>query len=91
MIIIALLLYFLGIISLILNRFHLIIILLRLEFLYISTIVLMFFYFSCTNFLNIFVFLARIVCEAALGLRLLVILNYFYGNEIINSFRLIKC
>nr|YP_010535373.1 NADH dehydrogenase subunit 4L [Amblyomma hebraeum]QLD96943.1 NADH dehydrogenase subunit 4L [Amblyomma hebraeum]QLD96956.1 NADH dehydrogenase subunit 4L [Amblyomma hebraeum]UYB77934.1 NADH dehydrogenase subunit 4L [Amblyomma hebraeum] len=83
--------YTMGVISLILNRFHLMMILLSIEFMYMSMMILMLLYFSYFNILNIFVFLTSIVCEAALGLSLLVMLNYFYGNEMINSFSLIKC
>lgn len=91
MLILVILLYFVGVISLILNRFHLIIILLRIEFMYISMIILLLFFFCLTNIIRIFVFLIRIVCEASIGLRLLVMFNFFYGNEMINSLNLIKC
>lgn len=63
----------------------------RIEFIYLSLIIIFFYNSSILNILNIFLFLTTIVCEAAIGLRLLVIMRFYYGNEIINSFNLIKC
>lgn len=83
--------YFIGIFSFILNRFHLILLLIRIEFMYLSLIVMFFYNSSVLRILNIFMFLTIIVCEAAIGLRLLVIIRFYYGNEITNSFNLIKC
>nr|YP_011017364.1 NADH dehydrogenase subunit 4L [Amblyomma tigrinum]WQF69027.1 NADH dehydrogenase subunit 4L [Amblyomma tigrinum] len=91
MMMMSLFLYITGIFSLIFNRFHLIMILMSIEFMYMSLILIIFYYFVMFNILNIFVFLITIVCEAALGLSLLVLTNNFYGNEMINSFDLIKC
>nr|YP_011017312.1 NADH dehydrogenase subunit 4L [Amblyomma argentinae]WQF68975.1 NADH dehydrogenase subunit 4L [Amblyomma argentinae] len=91
MVMMSLILYSIGIFSLILNRFHLMMILLSIEFMYMSMMIMVLFYFCLLNILNIFVFLISIVCEAALGLSLLVLLNYFYGNEMVNSFSIIKC
>lgn len=65
--------------------------LMRIEFIYLSLIIIFFYNSSILNILNIFLFLTTIVCEAAIGLRLLVIMRFYYGNEIINSFNLIKC
>nr|YP_011017377.1 NADH dehydrogenase subunit 4L [Amblyomma parvitarsum]WQF69040.1 NADH dehydrogenase subunit 4L [Amblyomma parvitarsum] len=84
-------LYFVGVMSLVINRFHLIMILMSIEFLYMSLVMLIFILFSLLNILNVFVFLVSIVCEAALGLSLLVLLNFYYGNEMLNSLNLIKC
>nr|YP_010730010.1 NADH dehydrogenase subunit 4L [Amblyomma tonelliae]WEF75024.1 NADH dehydrogenase subunit 4L [Amblyomma tonelliae] len=84
-------LYILGLVTLLLNRFHLIMVLMSIEFMYMSLMFLMMSLFSLYNILNIFLFLVSIVCEAALGLSLLVLLNFFYGNEMLNSMNLIKC
>nr|QLD96995.1 NADH dehydrogenase subunit 4L [Amblyomma marmoreum] len=84
-------LYLVGVISLIFNRFHLLMILMSIEFMYMSMILLILFFFSLLNLMNIFIFLVSLVCEAAMGLSLLVLFNYFYGNEMMNSFNLIKC
>lgn len=84
-------LYLIGIFILFVNRYYLIIILLRVEFIYIRLLLMLCIYFCIFNILGIFTFLIRIVCEAGLGLRLLVIIRYFYGNEIMKITSLIKC
>lgn len=91
MIRITFLIYFIGIFSFILNRFHLILLLIRIEFIYLSLIVIFFYNSIIIRIINIFVFLTIIVCEASLGLRLLIIIRFYYGNELTRSFNLIKC
>uniref|UniRef100_A0AAT9FFB9 NADH-ubiquinone oxidoreductase chain 4L n=1 Tax=Haemaphysalis megaspinosa TaxID=1155002 RepID=A0AAT9FFB9_9ACAR len=83
--------YFIGIFSFILNRFHLMLLLMSIEFMYLSLMIMFFYNSSILNILNIFLFLTTIVCEAAIGLSLLVMMSFYYGNEMINSFDLIKC
>lgn len=83
--------YFLGIFSFILNRFHLILLLIRIEFIYLSLMVIFFYNSIILSIINVFVFLTAIVCEASIGLSLLVIIRFYYGNEITRSFNLIKC
>nr|WQF69076.1 NADH dehydrogenase subunit 4L [Amblyomma nodosum] len=91
MMMITVMLYSIGVVSLIFNRYHLMLILLSIEFMYMSMMILIMFVFLVVNMMNIFVFLTSIVCEASLGLSLLVFLNFYYGNEMMNSFNLIKC
>uniref|UniRef100_A0AAT9FFA3 NADH-ubiquinone oxidoreductase chain 4L n=1 Tax=Haemaphysalis megaspinosa TaxID=1155002 RepID=A0AAT9FFA3_9ACAR len=83
--------YFIGVFSFILNRFHLMLLLMSIEFMYLSLMIMFFYNSSILNILNIFLFLTTIVCEAAIGLSLLVMMSFYYGNEMINSFDLIKC
>lgn len=87
----VIILYLIGTSILFVNRYYLIIILLRVEFIYMSLLLLLCIYFCIFNILGIFAFLIRIVCEAGLGLRLLVIIRFYYGNEIMKIIRLIKC
>nr|UZG91686.1 NADH dehydrogenase subunit 4L [Dermacentor reticulatus] len=84
-------LYVIGMTSLFMNRFHLMMVLLSIEFMYMSLLLMMCIYFSFFNILSIFVFLISIVCEAGLGLSLFMLMSYFYGNEMMNSLSLIKC
>lgn len=91
MIRLILIIYSIGILIFFLNFSHLMIILLRIEFIYIILLLLLVLYLRILNILGIFIFLVRIVCEAGLGLRLLVIIRFYYGNEFTNSFNLIKC
>lgn len=69
--------YSLGILALVLNRYHIILLLISIEFIYLSLIIMLFYNSFFLNIINIFLFLVRIVCEAALGLRLLVSISFF--------------
>nr|QFQ33841.1 NADH dehydrogenase subunit 4L [Amblyomma geoemydae] len=91
MLMMTMVLYVIGVISFILNRFHLMMILMSIEFMYMSMMVMMLINFCLLNVLNIFLFLTSIVCEGAMGLSLLVLFNFYYGNEMMSSFDLIKC
>lgn len=83
--------YLIGVFSFILNRFHLMLLLIRIEFIYLSLIVIFFYNSIIIRIINVFVFLTAIVCEASIGLRLLVVIRFYYGNEFIRSLNLIKC
>nr|YP_010324973.1 NADH dehydrogenase subunit 4L [Dermacentor niveus]UNO54206.1 NADH dehydrogenase subunit 4L [Dermacentor niveus] len=91
MMISIMILYVIGLLSLLVNRYQMMMILLSIEFMYMSLLLMMCIYFSFFNILSIFVFLVSIVCEAGLGLSLLVLMSFFYGNEMTNSLNLIKC
>nr|YP_010329463.1 NADH dehydrogenase subunit 4L [Haemaphysalis mageshimaensis]UNO53998.1 NADH dehydrogenase subunit 4L [Haemaphysalis mageshimaensis] len=83
--------YFVGVFSFILNRFHLMLLLMSIEFMYLSLMVIFFYNSMLMNMINVFVFLTAIVCEASVGLSLLVMISFYYGNELTKSFNLIKC
>nr|YP_010693864.1 NADH dehydrogenase subunit 4L [Haemaphysalis bispinosa]WCD42304.1 NADH dehydrogenase subunit 4L [Haemaphysalis bispinosa] len=83
--------YFIGVFSFIMNRFHLMLLLMSIEFMYLSLMVIFFLNSLMTNMINVFVFLTAIVCEASIGLSLLVMISFYYGNELTKSFNLIKC
>ncbi|YP_009479064.1 NADH dehydrogenase subunit 4L (mitochondrion) [Haemaphysalis longicornis] len=83
--------YFVGIFSFILNRFHLMLLLMSIEFMYLSLMVMFFYNSMMLSIINVFVFLTAIVCEASIGLSLLVMISFYYGNEMTSSFNLIKC
>nr|YP_010324908.1 NADH dehydrogenase subunit 4L [Haemaphysalis danieli]UNO54037.1 NADH dehydrogenase subunit 4L [Haemaphysalis danieli] len=85
------LIYFIGVFSFILNRFHLMMLLMSIEFMYLSLMIMFFYNSMMMSIINIFMFLVTIVCEASLGLSLLVMMSFYYGNEMTNSFNLIKC
>nr|YP_009652705.1 NADH dehydrogenase subunit 4L [Dermacentor everestianus]QCF46402.1 NADH dehydrogenase subunit 4L [Dermacentor everestianus] len=84
-------LFSVGMMSLFVNRQQMMMILLSIEFMYMSLLLMMCIYFSFFNILSIFVFLISIVCEAGLGLSLLVLMSFFYGNEMMKSLNLVKC
>nr|YP_010324882.1 NADH dehydrogenase subunit 4L [Haemaphysalis sulcata]UNO53933.1 NADH dehydrogenase subunit 4L [Haemaphysalis sulcata] len=83
--------YFVGLFSFILNRFHLMLLLMSIEFLYLSMMIIFIYNSMMLTIINVFIFLTIIVCEAALGLSLLIVISFFYGNELTSSFNLIKC
>nr|WCD42291.1 NADH dehydrogenase subunit 4L [Haemaphysalis doenitzi] len=83
--------YFIGVFSFVLNRFHLMLLLMSIEFMYLSLMVVFFYNSMMISIINIFVFLTAIVCEASIGLSLLVLISFYYGNEFISSLNLIKC
>nr|UXX50286.1 NADH dehydrogenase subunit 4L [Haemaphysalis longicornis] len=83
--------YFIGIFSFILNRFHLMLLLMSIEFMYLSLMVMFFYNSMMLSIINVFIFLTAIVCEASIGLSLLVMISFYYGNEMTSSFNLIKC
>nr|UXG58667.1 NADH dehydrogenase subunit 4L [Dermacentor albipictus] len=91
MMISIMILYMIGFVSFFVNRFYMMMILLSIEYMYMSLLLMMCIYFSFFNVLTIFVFLVSIVCEAGLGMSLLVLMSYFFGNEMIKSMSLIKC
>nr|YP_006234427.1 NADH dehydrogenase subunit 4L [Robertsicus elaphensis]AET63074.1 NADH dehydrogenase subunit 4L [Robertsicus elaphensis] len=89
MLMIISLLYLMGLFSLIFNRFHILMLLMSMEFIYLS--LLMILILMSLTIINFLMFLVMIVCESALGLSLLIMMSYFYGNEMINSMNMIKC
>nr|WPS93635.1 NADH dehydrogenase subunit 4L [Rhipicephalus haemaphysaloides] len=85
------LLYLMGMLAFFINRHYLMMILMSIEFIYMSLLLMLCIYFCMFNLLGIFTFLISIVCEAGLGLSLLVMMSFFYGNELMSSMNLIKC
>nr|YP_010937264.1 NADH dehydrogenase subunit 4L [Ixodes loricatus]WKW95221.1 NADH dehydrogenase subunit 4L [Ixodes loricatus] len=83
--------YMLGLLTFLKNRFHLMTVLLSFEFMYLSLFFSMIFMLVSSNFLLAMVYLIMIVAEASLGLGLLVIMNFFYGNDKVTSMFMLKC
>nr|YP_009992047.1 NADH dehydrogenase subunit 4L [Rhipicephalus appendiculatus]QLD97242.1 NADH dehydrogenase subunit 4L [Rhipicephalus appendiculatus]QLD97255.1 NADH dehydrogenase subunit 4L [Rhipicephalus appendiculatus]QNN85518.1 NADH dehydrogenase subunit 4L [Rhipicephalus appendiculatus]WNZ34627.1 NADH dehydrogenase subunit 4L [Rhipicephalus appendiculatus] len=84
-------LYVIGAFVLFMNRYYLMMILMSIEFIYMNLLLMLCIYFCMFNILGIFTFLISIVCEAGLGLSLLVMMSFFYGNEMMKTMSLIKC
>nr|YP_009992034.1 NADH dehydrogenase subunit 4L [Rhipicephalus decoloratus]QLD97112.1 NADH dehydrogenase subunit 4L [Rhipicephalus decoloratus]QNN85505.1 NADH dehydrogenase subunit 4L [Rhipicephalus decoloratus] len=87
----VIMLYMIGIFILFSNRYYLMMILLSMEFVYMSLLLMLCTHFCMFNILGIFTFLISIVCEAGLGLSLLVMMSFYYGNELMKTMNLIKC
>ncbi|YP_009536329.1 NADH dehydrogenase subunit 4L (mitochondrion) [Ornithodoros turicata] len=86
------LIYFFGLMSIFFNRNHILILFLCLEFMYLGILynVVLFDGFKY-DFLSMILFMILVVCEAGLGLSILVMGVYFYGNDKLNSMNLMKC
>nr|YP_010350315.1 NADH dehydrogenase subunit 4L [Ixodes australiensis]UOK09744.1 NADH dehydrogenase subunit 4L [Ixodes australiensis] len=83
--------YFIGMMTLLVNRNHVMIILLSFEFMYLGVLIVMVMSIIFLNFVKVVLYLIMIVCEASLGLSMLVLMNYFYGNDKLLSMVLLKC
>nr|YP_010535502.1 NADH dehydrogenase subunit 4L [Alectorobius cerradoensis]UYB78245.1 NADH dehydrogenase subunit 4L [Alectorobius cerradoensis]UYB78258.1 NADH dehydrogenase subunit 4L [Alectorobius cerradoensis] len=92
MILIGMIIFFGGLVSILLNRNHILILLLCLEFMYLGILYCIFMGvgLECGN-LNLIIYMFLIVCEAGLGLSILVSIVYFYGNDSVDSMVLLKC
>nr|AFQ62205.1 NADH dehydrogenase subunit 4L [Xyletinus sp. XYL01] len=85
------LVYWMGAISFVLKRKHLILLLLSLEFMIISLYMGMTIYFYLYSYESFFlmIFLTMSVCESALGLSILVIMIRTFGNDYFNTFNVL--
>jgi NADH-ubiquinone oxidoreductase chain 4L len=86
-------LFFLGIISFVLMRKHLLSTLLSLEFIVLSLFFILLFFLNSQNFEIYFIifFLVFRVCEGALGISLIVSIIRTHGNDYFNSFSILQC
>nr|QNN85479.1 NADH dehydrogenase subunit 4L [Rhipicephalus microplus] len=87
----VIMLYLMGIFIFFINRYYLMMILLSIEFIYMSLLLMLCIFFCMFNILGVFTFLISIVCEAGLGLSMLVMMSFYYGNEMMKMMTLIKC
>nr|UNO53737.1 NADH dehydrogenase subunit 4L [Ixodes ovatus] len=83
--------YIIGILAFLKNRFHIMTVLLSFEFMYLSLFMMMIFLLLSNNYMIMMVYLIMIVAEASLGLSLLVIMNFFYGNDKVMAMYMLKC
>nr|YP_009480302.1 NADH dehydrogenase subunit 4L [Reticulinasus faini]AIZ58552.1 NADH dehydrogenase subunit 4L [Reticulinasus faini] len=81
-----------GLLGMLLNWEHILIMLLCLEFMNLGILYCIFILMMMGNLsLNLILYMFFIVCEAGLGLSILVGSVYFYGNDKISSMILLKC
>lgn len=86
-------LFFLGVISFVLIRKHLLSTLLSLEFIVLSLFFILLIFLNFQNYeiyFRIF-FLVFRVCEGALGISLIVSIIRTHGNDYFNSFSILQC
>lgn len=86
-------LFFIGFLSFVLIRKHLLSILLRLEFIALSLFILLVVFLKILNFESYLLisFIVFIVCEGSLGISILVSLVRTHGNDYISRFRIFQC
>nr|YP_010536438.1 NADH dehydrogenase subunit 4L [Chaetocnema confinis]UYC28916.1 NADH dehydrogenase subunit 4L [Chaetocnema confinis] len=80
--------FFMGSLSFIFNRKHLLLMLLSLEFIVVSLYMNMYMYISMFNYEFFFLmfFLIMSVCEGVLGISLMILMVRVHGNDYILSF-----
>lgn len=86
-------LFFIGIVSFVLIRKHLLSTLLSLEFIVLSLFFILLLFLNIHNYeiyFRIF-FLVFSVCEGALGISLIVSIIRTHGNDYFNSFSILQC
>jgi NADH-ubiquinone oxidoreductase chain 4L len=86
-------LFFIGVITFISYRKHLLSTLLSLEFIVLSLFFLIFLFLNLLDYELYFsiLFLTFRVCEGALGISILVSIIRTHGNDYFNSFSLLQC
>nr|YP_009527967.1 NADH dehydrogenase subunit 4L [Ornithodoros sonrai]AYN50620.1 NADH dehydrogenase subunit 4L [Ornithodoros sonrai] len=92
MLMVGMIMYLMGIFTLLINQSHILMVLLCLEFMYLGvlyTVVLLMNLKEC--FVSIIVFMILVVCEAGLGLSILVMSVFFYGNDKLSAVSILKC
>nr|YP_006576356.1 NADH dehydrogenase subunit 4L [Ixodes ricinus]AEM23574.1 NADH dehydrogenase subunit 4L [Ixodes ricinus] len=87
----AVFMYLVGFMAFLKNRFYLMMMLLSFEFMYLSLFMLINCMTLIDTYLLTLVYLIMIVAEAALGLSLMVIMSFFYGNDQVTSMFMLKC
>nr|YP_009480289.1 NADH dehydrogenase subunit 4L [Argas walkerae]AIZ58500.1 NADH dehydrogenase subunit 4L [Argas walkerae] len=92
MMIVGMVSFMFGLLSFLMNHKHLLMLLLCFEFMYLCVFILLIMVVGMTGMLlNVVIFLIVIVCEASLGLSLLVLSVFFYGSDKLNSVFMLKC
>nr|YP_009020706.1 NADH dehydrogenase subunit 4L [Ixodes pavlovskyi]AHM02281.1 NADH dehydrogenase subunit 4L [Ixodes pavlovskyi] len=87
----AIFMYLVGLMSFLKNCFYLMMMLLSFEFMYLSMFMLINCMILMDTYLLTLVYLTLIVAEASLGLSLMVIMSFFYGNDQVSSMFMLKC
>nr|YP_009000434.1 NADH dehydrogenase subunit 4L [Otobius megnini]AHF21635.1 NADH dehydrogenase subunit 4L [Otobius megnini]AIZ58591.1 NADH dehydrogenase subunit 4L [Otobius megnini]UYB78414.1 NADH dehydrogenase subunit 4L [Otobius megnini] len=84
--------YVYGLLGFLMNWKHILVMLLSLEFMYLGVLFSVFLLMSMQeNFFNLLVFMVFVVCEAGMGLSVMILGVFFYGNDKFNSLVLMKC
>ncbi|NP_150610.1 NADH dehydrogenase subunit 4L (mitochondrion) [Limulus polyphemus] len=92
-VLLGILVYFLGLMSFLSNRKHLLSMLLSLEFMVLGSFLLMVRLVGGSLGEESFLlfFLTMVVCEGSLGLSILVLVIRSHGNDYFSSMKLLEC
>nr|QHQ98492.1 NADH dehydrogenase subunit 4L [Microdiplogynium sp. XFX] len=92
MLFVSLWLYVFGVMSLVSNRKHLLLLLLSLEMMMIGVLLIsMYVFIGVYDLYSLVVFLSFVVCEASLGLSLVVIVVNYYGSDYVKGYDMMVC
>nr|YP_010251423.1 NADH dehydrogenase subunit 4L [Carios vespertilionis]QTW91420.1 NADH dehydrogenase subunit 4L [Carios vespertilionis]QTW91433.1 NADH dehydrogenase subunit 4L [Carios vespertilionis] len=84
--------YMVGLSNLLMNYQHFLLVLMCLEFMYLGVLLNLIILLGFNgNFVNVVLFMIMVVCEAGLGLSILVLSVYYSGNDSINTISVLKC
>nr|QLD96968.1 NADH dehydrogenase subunit 4L [Chiropterargas confusus] len=88
---VGVMIYLVGMTSMLMKRVHMLLMMLCLEFMNMGVLYSVYVNLSYKYYhINFISFLVFMVCEAGLGLSILVINVYFYGNDKISLLSLVK-
>nr|YP_010596844.1 NADH dehydrogenase subunit 4L [Cycetogamasus diviortus]WAK85130.1 NADH dehydrogenase subunit 4L [Cycetogamasus diviortus] len=84
-------LFFSGLFSLSYYRKHILVMLLSLEMMMVGVFMGLVFFMNMALIEMLVVYLVLVVCEASLGLSILVMSIYFYGSDNLQSYSILSC
>lgn len=87
----GLVLFSFGLFSLVYNRKHILVLLLSLELIMLGVFMILINYALASIVELIVFYLVLVVCEARLGLGVLVIRVYFYGRDHLSRYTVLRC
>nr|YP_010550086.1 NADH dehydrogenase subunit 4L [Ornithodoros phacochoerus]AIZ58643.1 NADH dehydrogenase subunit 4L [Ornithodoros phacochoerus]UYL27154.1 NADH dehydrogenase subunit 4L [Ornithodoros phacochoerus] len=92
MFLVSMFMFLSGGFSLLMNRSHILLVMLSLEFMYLGVMINVFMVCGISKFfLLLIVFMIVVVCEAGMGLSVLVLSVYFYGSDSFRMMSLLSC
>jgi len=91
MVLVGLVILIIGVFSLVRNRNHILVLLLSLEFIILGVFLVLLSYLVAGATELIVFYLVVVVCEASLGLGVLIMIVYFFGSDLLGSLSLLRC
>ncbi|WP_136420424.1 NADH dehydrogenase subunit 4L [Herbaspirillum sp. ST 5-3] len=91
MVLFGIILFIFGIFSLVYNRKHMLALLLSLEIVMLGVFLILAIFVASSIVELIVFYFVLVVCEARLGLGVLVIGVYFYGSDELRGISLLRC